>query len=254
MEICEVKNVRIGEGLPKVCVPITSATHYDIIDRFNKLNNKDIDLIEFRIDYFEELNNQNSIDNLFKTIKSLNIVKPIIFTCRTLKEGGKADIEKPAYKDLYLKAIESKAFDIFDIELNLGANMLIDLEEACHSNDMKILISFHDFDMTNQRDSIIQKFDQMESYKADIYKIAMMPENINDVLSVLEISDYASKEYKKPIVAISMSKIGIATRLLGETIGSAITFGCDGDCSAPGQIDYKDLKTVLNIVHKAIKD
>ena len=51
-----------------------------------------------------------------------------------------------------------------------------------------------------------------------------------------------------------MSPLGLTTRLVGEQFGSAITFGCVGKSSAPGQINYQELNQILQLIHKNVQE
>ena len=90
----------------------------------------------------------------------------------------------------------------------------------------------------------------MDSLEADIIKLAVMPEDYKDVLLVLEMTLRANEIHDKPIVTMSMSNLGTATRILGEQFGSAITFGKDHEASALGQIDVRSLNMMLKIIHE----
>ena len=45
MGVCKVKNIVIGVGMPKICVPVVSNNHQDIITDLIRLQSLDIDLI-----------------------------------------------------------------------------------------------------------------------------------------------------------------------------------------------------------------
>ena len=51
---------------------------------------------------------------------------------------------------------------------------------------------------------------------------------------------------------MSMSSIGLTSRLVGEQFGSAITFATVGKASAPGQMDVHALKSVLTALHNSL--
>lgn len=249
-KVCKIKNILIGEGVPKICVPVVSDNHQDIIADLIRLKDFDIDLIELRIDYFKELSNYQKLTELFKMIASLELKQALILTYRSAKEGGIGQLSHEEYINLYKLALKSGAFDIYDVELSSGTNAIITLNNIIHEANYKVIMSSHDFTRTPSLDTMLEKIKQMDSLEADIIKLAVMPEDYKDVLSLLELSLRANEIYDKPIVAISMSKLGSATRFLGEQFGSAITFGKDGDASAPGQIDVCSLNTVLKIVHE----
>jgi 3-dehydroquinate dehydratase-1 len=46
-----------------------------------------------------------------------------------------------------------------------------------------------------------------------------------------------------------MGKLGLISRLTGETFGSAVTFGAVSQVSAPGQIKVDNLKIILEQLH-----
>ena len=93
MGVCKVKNIVIGEGMPKICVPVVSNNHQDIITDLIRLQSLDIDLIELRIDYFNELLDHQKLTELFKAIASMAIKQGIILTYRSVPEGGNGKLK-----------------------------------------------------------------------------------------------------------------------------------------------------------------
>lgn len=249
-KVCNVKNIMIGEGIPKVCVSVISDNHQSIITDLIKLKDLEIDLIELRIDYFKELLNQSKLEELFKMIATLDIRQALILTYRSVKEGGLGELSHEQYINLYRLALQSDAFDIYDVELSSGTNTIITLTNIIHEANRKVIMSNHDFTRTPSLDTMLEKIKQMDSLEADIIKLAVMPEDYKDVLLVLEMTLRANEIYDKPIVTMSMSSLGIATRILGEQFGSAITFGKDDKESASGQIEVRSLNTALKIIHE----
>ena len=47
----EIKGVIIGEGKPKVCVPIVEDNDEAILDKLKEFDQLDVDIIELRIDF-----------------------------------------------------------------------------------------------------------------------------------------------------------------------------------------------------------
>ncbi|MBS7123648.1 MAG: type I 3-dehydroquinate dehydratase [Faecalibacillus sp.] len=247
----EIKGVIIGEGKPKVCVPIVESQDEAILNKLKEFNELEVDMIELRIDFYENIHQEDALRNLFLNIAALQIQKPIILTIRTAAEGGEVEIDPKDYFNVYKLAVEANAFDIYDVELALGTNMAIELRTLIHDAGKYMLMSSHNFDRTPEVDSLMQKFRSMDSLEADIMKVAVMPEDYQDLLNLLSFTVQAKNEYtQKPIVTMSMSAIGLTSRLVGEQFGSAITFASVGKASAPGQIDYQELNQILEIIHK----
>ena len=93
----------------------------------------------------------------------------------------------------------------------------------------------------------------MQELGVDVPKIAVMPQNKKDVITLLAATEEMYTNYSdRPIITMSMAGTGAISRLSGEVFGSALTFGAVGKVSAPGQINVEDLKTVLNIVHASL--
>ena len=76
-----------------------------------------------------------------------------------------------------------------------------------------------------------------------------MPENSADVLALLRVTEMVKKLSGRPLVTMSMGRLGLVSRLSGEVFGSAITFGTVGEASAPGQISLEKLRAVLSLLH-----
>ena len=245
----EIKGVIIGEGKPKVCVPIVESHDEAILNKLKEFNELEVDMIELRIDFYENIHQEDALRNLFLNLAALQIQKPVILTIRTAAEGGEVEIDPKDYFNVYKLAVEANAFDIYDVELALGTNMAIELRTLIHDAGKYMLMSSHNFDRTPEVDSLMQKFRSMDSLEADIMKVAVMPEDYQDLLNLLSFTVQAKHEY-----AMSMSSIGLTSRLVGEQFGSAITFATVGKASAPGQIDYQELNQMLDIIHKNIQE
>ena len=54
MNVVEVKNVRIGEGMTKICVPMVAPTEYDVDMQIRTIKKSKTDLVEFRAACFED--------------------------------------------------------------------------------------------------------------------------------------------------------------------------------------------------------
>ena len=84
----------------------------------------------------------------------------------------------------------------------------------------------------------------MQECGADIVKIAVMPQSKKDVLTLLLATEEMVREHAKcPVVTMSMSEVGVVSRICGEA------FGAVKKASAPGQLGAEELRMVLKILH-----
>ena len=53
MNTVKVRNVEIGSGVPKICVPIVGVTKDEIIAEAKTFDSIPVDVVEWRVDWFE---------------------------------------------------------------------------------------------------------------------------------------------------------------------------------------------------------
>ncbi|SCH86779.1 type I 3-dehydroquinate dehydratase [Romboutsia sp. 1001713B170207_170306_H8] len=249
-KIVKVRNLEIGQGIPKICVPLVSKTDEEIIQDANNLKNFKLDLVEWRVDYYENVENLNKVKNILKVLRSILDDLPILFTFRSKREGGEKEISLEYYKKLNKEIIETKMVDLIDVELLVGDEVVKDISKFAHINNVKTVISNHEFYNTPEKNEIISRLCKMQDLGADLPKIAVMPQNSKDVITLLTATEEMVREYSKtPIITMAMGKLGLVSRLTGEIFGSSLTFGSIKVASAPGQIRVEELQKILNIIH-----
>jgi 3-dehydroquinate dehydratase-1 len=252
MKTVKVGSIEIGKGMPKICVPITASTIKGIKEEADNIYNNfrdDIDLVELRIDFFNEVNNLLKVDEVLKTVRESLKEIPLIFTFRSLLEGGEREISIEEYEKLLILAVDSGYIDIIDIEIMKDFDGFNKLSDYAHEKGILVIASSHDFSKTPTQDEILFRLMKMSNEGADIPKIAVMPKCEEDVVTLLKATVIAKTCIDNPIVTISMGKLGAVTRIAGETFGSAITFATAGKKSAPGQIEVKKLKEAMDLLH-----
>ena len=115
-------------------------------------------------------------------------------------------------------------------------------------------MSNHDFVKTPSCDEIVARLKTMQERDADISKMAVMPQSKADVITLLSATNIMYEQFAdRPIITMSMAKDGIVSRICGEVFGSAMTFGAATKASAPGQVAAKDLKNMVEMLHKSLK-
>ena len=253
MNIVKVRNVEIGAGVPKICVPIVGITKEEIITEAKSFDSIPVDVVEWRVDWFEHVFEFDQVLDVLKELRKALGETPILMTFRTSKEGGEKAIEDAAYAELNIKAAQSGYVDLIDVEVFTGDEIVKQIIESAHAAGVKVVASNHDFFKTPDKDEIVSRLRKMQDLGADIPKIAVMPQNRKDVLTLLAATEEMSGTYAdRPIITMSMAGTGVISRLCGEVFGSALTFGAAKKASAPGQMGVNDLSTVLGLLHNAL--
>ncbi len=253
MNTVKVRNIEIGAGIPKICVPIVGVTKDEIIAEAKTFDNIPVDVVEWRVDWFENVFEFEKVEDVLKDLRDALGETPILFTFRTSKEGGEKAIDPEPYKELNIKAAKSGYVDLVDVEVFTGDEIVKEIIENAHKCGVKVVASNHDFDKTPDKDEIVRRLRKMQELDADIPKIAVMPTCKRDVLTLLSATEEMYTDYAdRPIITMSMAGTGVISRLCGEVFGSALTFGAAKKASAPGQMGVQDLKTVLELLHKSL--
>lgn len=253
MNTVKVRNIEIGAGIPKICVPIVGVTKEEIITEAKTFDSIPVDVVEWRVDWFENVFESDKVEDVLKDLREALGDTPILFTFRTSKEGGEKVIEPEPYKELNIKAAQSGYVDLVDVEVFTGDDIVKEIVKNAHACGVKVVASNHDFDKTPEKDEIVKRLRKMQELDADIPKIAVMPNCKKDVLTLLSATEEMYTEYAdRPIITMSMAGTGVISRLCGEVFGSALTFGAAKKASAPGQMGVEDLKIVLELLHKSL--
>nr|WP_288451955.1 type I 3-dehydroquinate dehydratase [uncultured Anaerostipes sp.] len=253
MNTVKVRNIEIGAGIPKICVPIVGVTKEEIIAEAKTFDSIPVDVVEWRVDWFENVFEFDKVEDVLKDLREALGETPILFTFRTSKEGGEKAIEPEPYKELNIQAAKSGYVDLVDVEVFTGDEIVKEIIENAHACGVKVVASNHDFDKTPEKDEIVRRLQKMQELNADIPKIAVMPTCKKDVLTLLSATEEMYTDYAdRPIITMSMAGTGVISRLCGEVFGSALTFGAAKKASAPGQMGVEDLKTVLELLHKSL--
>lgn len=251
----QVKHCEIGSGRPKICVPLVARTMNELTEAAEKALTINTDLVEWRVDFLEHIDQINYVIEALKVLRSILSNTPILFTCRTHKEGGEQAISDDAYLTLNEQIIQTGLIDLVDIELYTRKSIRQRLIDCSKENGIKTIISNHDFNQTPTKDIMIERMKKVELLGGDIGKIAIMPKERTDVLKLLAVTEELVRMHVNiPIITMAMGGMGLVTRLTGEVFGSSVTFAAIDQASAPGQINMNELKPILDTIHNSLNE
>lgn len=245
----EVRDICIGDGLPKVCVSITGENRETIINEAEGIMLKKPDIVEWRFDCAKEYN-YAIVEDILMNLRAVLRETPLLFTFRTVKEGGMRSISVESYKKLYETVASTGLVDFIDVEGISNGETAQAIIKDIKDNGVKVITSYHDFDKTPSKDELREILDTLESKGGDIVKLAVMPHDFEDVKNLIDVT----KEYKdntnKDIISMSMSELGMISRVCGKADGSCVTFASVIKASAPGQVPIKDMKKYLKNIEE----
>lgn len=253
MQTLTIRNTVFGDGIPKICVPITGKNKKEIFENAAEISLLQPDCMEWRIDWFENYSEEKEVLSVLKELRKTIGSTILIVTFRTLKEGGKAQLPYRDYEKLNVHIAKTGYADLIDVEAFSYGEISENLIDRIHLSGTKVIGSCHDFHRTPSLNEMINRLRKLQNMNADIPKLAVMPKTTADVLNLMMATNTMATEYAdRPIITMSMGGIGCISRMTGELFGSVITFASVGQASAPGQPDITSLRAALSLVHNTL--
>ena len=245
-----VRGAVIGGPRPLICLPLVGDTRAKVLQEAEALAALHPDLLEWRIDAYDDVENTENCLSLLKEIRAVIAETPLIFTCRIDLEGGFKEISRENRLKLASSAMKTGEVDIIDVELCNDDEFIAAIKMQAKQSAVSLILSYHNFKETPSEAFIYSKLVEAQKAGAEISKVAVMPKNYGDVLTLLSATNKARNEtVRGPIVTMSMGPEGAVSRLAGGLFGSDITFAIGMQASAPGQIPIEKLKRGMDLLY-----
>ncbi len=274
-------------GVPAVAVSLTGPTAAHARAQARHAIDAGADVLELRVDLLEEVDalvafteapgeEPSTTDSMVVTTAAAQVleclrrmadvvdVTPLLLTCRTAAEGGRARLDDSGYGALLRSVLDELAGwepgrrpSAVDVEVQRGC--LPQVSEQAHGLGIDVVASFHDFKATPADDVLEDVLSRMASEGADLAKIAVWPTGADDVARLLGVCARATAAPGKgtglglPVAAMSMGALGAVSRV-APVFGSALTFAVVPDeqgetqASAPGQLPIQDVRRCLELL------
>lgn len=247
-KVVRVGDVVLGDGIPKICVPITGRGKEQILEQAAAIAQAAPDLAEWRVDYLEEAGGKKDIIDILVSIKEVLEDIPLLFTYRTEGEGGLGRVGWSHYAELLEWAACRPEIDLIDVEatgLDVDTEGLI---RVIHGRGTPVIASVHYCGEMPGKKERKEALRFLKQSGGDILKMAFTPQNEEDVLELMTWTRKQSKKLEQPLITMAMGELGRVSRVSGRLTGSAVTFGSVGEGSAPGQIPASELRKILDQV------
>jgi 3-dehydroquinate dehydratase-1 len=104
---------------------------------------------------------------------------------------------------------------VIDYVMANDAANIVRVRETAQTHGVKLVLSFHNFAFTPTRETLITKFLTAENLGADVAKVAVMPKDPDEALSVLHATREASKKLWILLISMSIGSCDSLSRLHG---------------------------------------
>ncbi|MEJ5991263.1 type I 3-dehydroquinate dehydratase [Ramlibacter sp. PS3R-8] len=241
-----------GGHLPAVCAPLVARTLAELVAETRAVAAKKPDLLEWRVDFFDDIADTPQVLAAAAAVRNAAGGVPILFTRRAQREGGQPiPLDEDQVVTMYAAVIASGAVDLVDYEMDNDALSLARVRDLAHAAGLPLVLSFHDFQRTPSTEQLAARFAQAHSQRADVAKVAVMPQSMEDVLRLLGATLQASETLPIPVISMAMGGLGAVSRVSGGLFGSALTFAVGAAASAPGQMPIEDVRAAVAVLRRA---
>ena len=270
-------------GLPAVAVSLTGPSLAQARTQARSAIDAGADVLELRVDLLEEAGaltgfapmDAAAVAQVLECLRGLgeaiaadgvdaDAAAPLLLTCRTAAEGGRARLDDTAYGSLLRSVLDGltdwapeRRPAAIDVEVQRGC-----LPQVCaqaHALSIDVVASFHDFEATPADEALEEVLARMAREGADLAKIAVWPTSADDVARLLGVCARATADAGErsgldvPVAAMSMGALGAVSRV-APAFGTALTFAVVPDeqgqarASAPGQLPIQDVRRCLELL------
>jgi 3-dehydroquinate dehydratase-1 len=251
-KIIDARGRKLGGETPLICTPLVGRSCERVLAEAASVVTKKPDIIEWRVDFFEAIGETAAVLEGARSLRAAVGELPIIFTRRSIKEGGEPiAIDDDDVVRLYDAVGASGLVDFIDFEMSNDARHVRRVREAARAHGTRLILSYHNFGYTPGRDFLVQRFLEAERLGGDVAKVAVMPRDRMDVLTLLAATAEADAKGRIPLISMAMGPLGSVTRMIGGLFGSSLSFAVGETASAPGQIPIADLSAVYDIIRRA---
>ena len=219
-------SVKTAPPLPCIVGVIRSRADLHRALRIRKLP----DLFEVRLDHLVGI-----LDELENKLSMLRA--PLIITARDPREGGANNLSIKQRRELLARFLPRASY--VDVELR-SAKALRSVLKSARPKNVRIIISFHDFNSTPDRRSLRAMARRAKFHEADTFKVATRTDTPAQLARLLQL--VANEDVELPVSAMGIGKLGSKARRELMQRGSFLNYAHLGRTRIAGQPSLSEIR------------
>lgn len=197
-----------------------------------------VDLIEWRADYLD----RDEILQVAPAIFEKFAGRGLIFTLRSLNEGGNIDLQPSEYVAIIKEVADLYHPDYIDFEYFSHKSVFDQMLDFSN-----LILSYHNFQETPA--NLMEILSELTALNPSVVKVAVMAENEQEVLDLMNYTrGFKTLNPEQEYVTVAMGRLGKITRLAADIMGSSWSFVSLDEASAPGQISLNDMRQIREVL------
>ena len=227
--------VSLPRSLPRICVALGVSSPAEL-SRAAEMEYKDGNtFLEIRLDY---LRDPWSGVSVLRSFRKRYPEAHVLATCRHKQNQGRFSGSVEQQLGILGEAAKGGA-SILDVEIESAERAKSDVRNL--QDSAALIVSHHNFQSTPALAPVLQR---LKRVPAAAYKIATTACKPTDNLRILQ---FAREHRDPPLIAVAMSEIGLASRVLSPSLGCVYTYAAAkaSESTAPGQLSAKTMRTLF---------
>lgn len=200
----------------------------------------DADIIEWRADFLPK----DEILQVAPAIFEKFAGRELLFTLRTLAEGGEIDLSAQEYVQVIKDVTQLYQPEYVDFEYFGNKDVFDQMLDFPN-----LVLSYHNFQETPE--NMMEILSELTSLNPKVVKVSVMAHTEQDVLDLMNFTrGFKTLNPEQEYVTISMGKVGKVSRITSDVTGSSWSFASLDVASAPGQISLSNMKKIREILNE----
>ena len=206
----------------------------------DSLRYNDADILEWRADFLAKDDILTVAPAIFEKFAG----RELIFTLRTIGEGGKIELTDDEYISIIKEVSTIYQPDYIDFEYFSHKDRFEEMLDFPN-----LVLSYHNFE--EMPENMMEILSELTSLAPKVVKVSVMAHNEQDVLDLMNYTrGFKILNPEQEYVTISMGKVGKISRLAADLTGSSWSFASVEQPSAPGQVSLANMKVVREILNE----
>lgn len=222
--------------VPQICTSVSADSLRELARKGSLAFSLGSDLVEFRIDMLARRSPHGELERELSLF-----AERAIFTVRTKKEGGGFRGNEAQRLDLISRLADLRPAYL-DVELSTAkAN---EKWRKSLPDDVKRIVSWHDFEGTPSLQSLRSKAEQ-EMGLGSLAKVVTTARSVDDNVATLTLcGDEPGK-----IVSFCMGELGTVSRVVSMAVGAPLVYASiPNEAVAPGQLSVSTMRRMRSMV------
>ncbi|MEN6471369.1 MAG: type I 3-dehydroquinate dehydratase [Clostridiaceae bacterium] len=243
-----------GEGMPKLIVPVVGAELNEVLAGTKLALDEGADIVEWRADFFSGVNDRAALENALLSLRETLGETPLLFTLRSVSEGGAYAHGAQKAAELLIFAAESGFAGLVDVEYAPSPVLAEATVKKLNALGSGAVCSAHLREGTPKAGELYALLCSMQKTGAQAIKLAVKAKSAVDQKALFEAVMRMKSDFPATaVIAMALGEAGVISRVLGEAIGSGAVFAAAQTKTDPGQISAKSMKENLYLFHRTYR-